>query len=90
MKELKGLLIIIIASNFFSNLYAQKLEQSLSFADNMFSENKIDLALKEYLRVYYLDKENNYARVSDNISICFLNKNDIPNAIKYRTYITLS
>jgi hypothetical protein len=84
MKRLKNLWIIIISINVINLSFSQDLEKSISFAKEMFKNNNIDLALKEYLRVYYLDKENYYPEVSDNISDCFMMKNDMANAIKYQ------
>lgn len=65
------------------DLCAQEIKPSFEFADFNFEIQNYRTALKEYLRIYYFDRENKYPDIAVKIADCFLLLEDSDNAIKY-------
>ena len=84
MPKAKAILTCITAISFCLHLVAQdKIQANYIFANHLWNEGNYNQALKEYLKVYYLDKDNELPEVCDKIADCFLYKNDTENALRY-------
>lgn len=83
MRRVKILLTFITAISFCIQTRTQDLSANYRLADHLFSEKLYQNALKEYLRVYYLDSTNEYSACCKKIAQCFLIEGDEKNAIKY-------
>lgn len=74
-----------------TKLCAQEIVPSLELADFNFQIQNYNAALKEYLRLYYFDRDNEYSSITIKIADCFLLLNDTSNAIKYyQTFLAQS
>lgn len=62
---------------------AQEVIPSIEFASFNYDIQNYRVALKEYLRVFYFDRDNQYIGVEAKIAQCFSKLEDPDNAIKY-------
>jgi hypothetical protein len=62
---------------------AQEVVPSLEFAEINYENQNYRIALKEYLRLFYFDRQNEFPEVEVNIAECFSRLHDSENAIKY-------
>jgi len=69
-----------------TNGISQTVEPSIKLADFNYQLHNYKAALKEYLRVYYFDRENKYPELNLKIAHCFSQIMDSENAIKYYQY----
>ncbi|MFM2394258.1 MAG: hypothetical protein RLZZ546_2240 [Bacteroidota bacterium] len=83
MKKLKWLSAIIIILNFNLIAIGQEKQQLNDLAFHLKKEGNYKSALKEYLRLYYFDEENNFIHASKEIAECFVALEDSKNALKY-------
>lgn len=83
MKRVGLTSILFIVFSF--SVYAQyiDLSQQKNYADYLYNEKNYASSLKEYLRLYYYDKENAYPSTCHDIATNFLALNDLDNALKY-------
>jgi len=69
-----------------NNLCGQEIKPSFEYADFNFEIQNYKAALKEYLRIYYFDRENKHPDITSKIANCFLLVGDSKNAVKYYQY----
>lgn len=83
MKKLRQLsaIITILSFNFIAK--AQDLPMLNMLAGHLKTEGNYKSALKEYLRLYYYDSENQFIHASKEAAECFLMLEDYKNALKY-------
>lgn len=61
------------------------VQADAALAYDFLNEGNYDLALKELLRVHFYDRSGKEVRVLSDISYCFEQLGDFPNAIKYQS-----
>ncbi len=83
MKRVSLISILFIVFNFALSSQILDLDQQKEFATFLFQEKNYNASLKEYLRLYYLDKNNVYPSTCHDIATNFLAINDIDNSLKY-------
>lgn len=71
-------------------LIAQSQNSFIEYADFLFEKKKYKPALKEYLRAYYYDRNNEHTGLSLQIANCFSKNGDLKNSIIfYDQYLRL-
>jgi len=68
------------------NAKSQEVTPSVELANFNYQIQNYRAAVKEYLRVYYFDRENKYPELNLRIANCFSHLKDSENAIKYYQY----
>lgn len=63
--------------------FAQDLSNNIAFANTLRVEGKIELSLKEHLRVFYLDKNNEHPSITKSIGQLFTQMGNQERALKY-------
>ncbi|HDZ40744.1 MAG TPA: tetratricopeptide repeat protein [Bacteroidetes bacterium] len=77
------LYIILFSSCLFTHLEGQDIHTVKKFSDELFSKGNYQAALKEYQRVLFFDKQNEYTELYSRIATIHYNLSDFDNAIRY-------
>jgi tetratricopeptide (TPR) repeat protein len=64
-------LIIIISVISFLNAFTQSLEESLAFANKLYSEKNYEAALRQYKRVLFFDEVEKYGYIHQRLADCY-------------------
>ncbi len=83
MKRARLILILSIAYNISCWSQSFDFKSQYDLALHLYQEKEYQTSLKEYLRLYYLDKENKYPSVCQDIAFNFLVLDDHVNALKF-------
>ena len=83
---LKTLSILVFSLYFIIPCRAQEILQLKNFADEQFARGNYMSALKEYQRLLFFDKRNEFGNTYSKIANLFFINNDFENAVKYYDY----
>jgi len=66
-----------------TSISSQDLDAQYVYAQDQYAVGNIDIALKEYLRTYYFDREGIYESLPSEIANCFVELNDYKHALDF-------
>jgi len=75
--------IVLFSLVFLQSSIGQSIVEIKSFADQLYIENSYEQAYKEYQRVFFFDKDNEFNDIHHKIATILYKKQDYSEAIKY-------
>lgn len=64
-------------------IYAQDLDHQYQYAQDQYATGNVEIALKEYLRTYYFDRQSEYVNLPKDIADCFIQLDDYGHAVDF-------
>lgn len=81
----RWLLLILACKLSCTVMCAQLMDNQLKFAAELYDNANYSMALKEYLRAYYFERDGTYSELSLNVGQCFAALDNYPKALDFFT-----